>query len=294
MASQNTSKKKKKIVGTGLTGLVGSRIVELLSNEYEFIPLGIDIRDRALVQTKIAEVHPDYVLHLAAKTDVDGCEKEKHLGSKSEAWEINVQGTQNIIDACTQSKSKLIFISTDFVFSGDSPHSEADRPNPINYYGETKLEAEKRVLTLENNALVVRISFPFRAYYERKEDIVRMFISALSQGKTVRAVKDQIITPTFIDDIAYAIRSCIDLNTHGILHVCGNTSLSPYDLAMMIKNEFSLSGNVESVEFNDFYKGRADRPLKSVLSNGTIAALGIPMHSIEEALEELKKQKTHI
>lgn len=292
MINHDTSQNKKRIVGTGFTGLVGSRIVELLEDQYEFVPLGIDVRVKEEIQQKVSQLKPDYMLHLAAKTDVDGCEKEKYLGEKSDAWQINVQGTQNIVDACIQNNVKMVFVSTDFVFSGDTPHGESDIPNPLNFYGKTKLEAERYVQTLGNNGLIIRISFPFRAYFNKREDIVRMFISSLRQGKTVKAVKDQIITPTFIDDIATAIPTIIERQVDGILHLSGGVPISPYELAIMIKNEFNLSGTVDPVEFKDFYKGRAMRPLKSILSNGTITTLGLKTHTIEEALKEIKEKQS--
>lgn len=110
-----------KILGTGLNGLVGSRIVELLKDKYEFenlsLSTGVDITDRNIVLEKIKSSDAEVVLHLAAKTDVDGCELDKPLGEKGEAWKINVKGTQNIADGCLKFNKKLIYISTDFAFS---------------------------------------------------------------------------------------------------------------------------------------------------------------------------------
>src|SRR5258706_2620896 len=111
------------IIGTGLSGLVGSRIVELLGATYSFEDIsrktGTDITNKDAVFERIKNSKAEIVLHLAAKTDVDGCEKEKDLGESGEAWKINVLGTQNIIDACQETKKKLIYISTDMVLYGD-------------------------------------------------------------------------------------------------------------------------------------------------------------------------------
>src|SRR5438132_277690 len=111
-----------KILGTGLQGLIGSRIVELLSSSYTFENIsrttGVDISDNAQVTKAIEQSNAEIILHLAAKSDVDGCEKDKSLGIRGEAWQINVKGTENIAMACERLGKKLIFVSTDFVFNG--------------------------------------------------------------------------------------------------------------------------------------------------------------------------------
>ena len=139
-----------KILGTGLDGLVGSRIIELLSGKHEFenlsLSTGADITDRNAILQKIKNSDAQIMLHLAAKTDVDGCELDKPLGEKGDAWKINVFGTQNVVDGCSESNKKIIYISTDFVFDGTKEaYSEEDAPNPVNWYGQTKFLGEMEV-----------------------------------------------------------------------------------------------------------------------------------------------------
>src|SRR5258706_8157755 len=114
---------KTKILGIGLTGLVGSRIVELLDNTYEFENLstssGIDITNKENITKAIISSDASIIFHAAAYTDVKGAEKEKELGEKSLAWQINVEGTRNIALACEKMRKKLIYISTDLVLGGD-------------------------------------------------------------------------------------------------------------------------------------------------------------------------------
>src|SRR5579883_1052835 len=113
-----------KLLITGGNGLVGSRIVELLSNTYQFDSInrteGTDITNKEAVLNKVKSSDASTVLHLAAKADVEGCEKEKELGKNSDAWKIHVEGTKNILEACEQTQKKLIYISTDFVFDGEN------------------------------------------------------------------------------------------------------------------------------------------------------------------------------
>ena len=161
------------IIGTGLSGLVGSRIVELLSDKYQFedisLATGIDITDKPAVLMVVQKNQADLILHLAAMTDVDRCEKDKLSGENGDAWKINVNGTQNIVDAAESFNKKVLYISTDFVFDGNADfYTEDDQPNPINWYAQTKYEGEKIVLQQPKN-LVIRIAYPYRKEFDQKK-----------------------------------------------------------------------------------------------------------------------------
>jgi dTDP-4-dehydrorhamnose reductase len=132
-----------KILATGLQGLLGSRVNDLLSSSYTFQNIsrttGVDITNIDQVKDAIKHSNADIVLHLAAKTDVDGCEDDKVIGKEGQAWKVNVYGTRNIAQACEAYKKKLIYISTDFVFDGEKEfYTEEDTPHPINWYAITK------------------------------------------------------------------------------------------------------------------------------------------------------------
>jgi dTDP-4-dehydrorhamnose reductase len=284
-----------KILGTGLTGLVGSRIVELLSGKYQFEGIGrsagIDIANKNSVLEKIQNSDGEVVLHLAAKTDVDGCEKDKRLGQDGEAWKINVEGTRNIADACFQTEKKLIYISTDFVFDGTKDtYFEQDLPNPVNWYAQTKYEGEKIIQELESPWNIVRIAYPYRAKFT-KSDFFRSILKRLQEGNPIIAVTDHIFTPTFIDDIAFALDAIINSSSTGIFHVVGSQSLSPFDAAKLIADEFGLDkSNIAKTTRSKFFVDRAPRPFQLALKNDRITKLGIPMRTFEEGLGEIKKQ----
>lgn len=282
-----------KILGTGLSGLVGSRIVELLEDSFEFESSDVDISDEEKIKEKISDSDASVVLHLAAKTDVDGCETDKDLGEKGEAWKINVLATQYIADVCQNLEKKLLYISTDFVFSGlDCPkegYSEDDNPNPVNWYAQTKYEAEKIVLSNSQNA-VVRISYPYRSHFQRP-DVVRSLLANMGQNKKILVVKNRIITPTFIDDIAFTIPLIINKNASGIFHAVGSQSLTFLDGAKLIAKTFGLDSSlIEEVEASEFYKGRAKRPFQLALKNDKITQLGAKMSTFEEGLIKFKNQ----
>lgn len=284
------------ILATGLSGLVGTRIAGLLP-QYSFIDLsrktGIDITNRDEVRKKIFETEADYILHLAAKTDVDGCEKERDLGTESEAWKINVEGTRNVVGAASEKDIPVIYFSTEFVFDGEKPvgelYREEDTPNPVNFYAQTKYEGEKIVQENQKN-IILRIAYPYRAQFE-KNDFVRAILSRLKNNQPIAAITDHTMTPTFIDDIALALDVLFQKKESGIYHAVGNQRLSPYEAAMTIAETFSCDRNLISETTRaQFFKDRAVRPFNLGISNDKITELGAHMHTFKEGLQTIKQQ----
>jgi len=284
-----------RILGTGLTGLVGSRLVELLSTKYEFENIsrstGVDIEDKKSVLAKISTSDAPVVLHLAAKANVDGCETDKPLGQNGEAWKINVEGTRNVANACSETNKKLIYISTDFVFDGTKEvYSEDDVPNPVNWYAQTKFEGEKIVRDLKTPWIIARIAYPYRAEFV-KSDFFRAIFNRLKSGQEVMAVTDHIFNPTFIDNIALALDALIETNSQGIFHVVGSQSLTPFAAANLIADEFNLDkSRITETTRAVFFDNRALRPFQLSLKNDKITKLGVSMKSFEDGLGEIKTQ----
>lgn len=287
-----------KIIGTGLSGLVGSRIVELLSGEYQFEDIsrktGTDITNYHAVLDRIKNSEAEIVLHLAAKTDVDGCERDKEQGENGEAWKINVLGTQHVVKACEDSGKKIIFISTDFVFSGnDTPekgYTEENATNPVNWYGKTKVESEKVVEQAKTPWVIMRIGTPYRADFTKK-DFMRFILSVLQEKKEIRVVKDQKFNPTFIDDIAFVLKRLIENKEEGIFHVFGSQTISPYEGVLEMADIFALNKNlIKPVTYDEFFANRAKRPIDLTMNNDKISNLGILMRGWIEGLEEVKRQ----
>ncbi|HSX40593.1 MAG TPA: SDR family oxidoreductase [Candidatus Saccharimonadales bacterium] len=288
----------KKIIATGLNGLVGSQVAQLLKEKYEFKNIsrstGVDITSKEQVLEAMQKSDGQIVLHLAGKTNVDACELDKTLGENGEAWKINVDGTKNVAEACLKTEKKLIYISTDFVFDGEKSskdgYSENDTPNPINWYGQTKYEAEKAVSDAGISCLIARISYPYRSSFE-KNDFARAMLNRLKQGQKISAVTDHVFCPTFIDDIAWALEVLIEQSAQGIYHVTGTGSLTPYEAAIAIAKTFDLDeGLVEKTTREVYFKNGAPRPFYLAMNNAKIKSLGVNMRSFEEGLEELKKQ----
>lgn len=283
---------KHEIIGTGLSGLVGSRVVELLSSSYSFTDLSwqssVDIRDRRAVFKRIGESGASSVFHFAAKTDVDGCENESSKGKESEAWQINVVGTKHVAEACKLYNKQLLYISTDFVFDGDhAPYSETDIPHPINFYGRTKFEGEQVVLQTIENPIIVRISFPYRKSFDQKKDLIRSVAEKINAGEEQQAITDQYIVPTFIDDIAYSLELLIKQRESGIFHVVGSQAVTPYELFEKIGFSLRIGPRLVPVAREAYYQGRAKRPYKSILKNDKITRLGAHLLTVDEGLAKI-------
>ena len=289
---------KIKIFGIGGSGLIGSRVVELLKDKYDIDTIsqqtGVDITRIETLNNITNDSSHQCVILFAAKADVDGCEKDKPLGEQGDAYKINVLGVKNVIEACKKNNKKLIYISTDFVFDGENPsaggYTEEDTPKPINWYGETKLKGEETVKNSGIPFLILRPAFPYRKEFAPKKDFVRAMLGRLQNNQPVVAITDHIMTPTFIDDIAFALDKLIETNASGIYHIVGSQSLTPYDAALLIAKKFDCNTSLISKTTRaEFSKERAPRPFNLSMNNDKIIKLGVTMRTFAEGLEVISK-----
>lgn len=288
---------KPQIIGIGMSGLVGSRISELLSDEFEFKSFdrdsGVDITDKNSLLKITKEKNARFILLLAGKTDVDGCERDKEFGEQGEAWNVNVNGAKNVAEVAKESDKKIIYISTDFVFDGEKPekeeYSEADSENPINWYGVTKFEGEKRVIESGADYMIVRIAYPFRSKFDEKLDFVRFIKKKLEEGSEISMVADHIFCPVFIDDVAYGLKILINDDASGLYHLVGEDKLTPYGAAVRIADVFGFDRNlIRMTTRAEFFKDRAPRPFNLALSNDKIEKIGVKIHGFDESLQLIK------
>ncbi|MBI4079295.1 MAG: SDR family oxidoreductase [Candidatus Levybacteria bacterium] len=287
-----------KILGVGLSGLVGSRIVELLQNKHSFEDIsydtGVDIIDKQAVTKAVQASSAQIIFHLAAKANVDACEEDKSKGKMGDAWRINVEGTRNVVDAAVTTGKRIIYISTDFVFDGEETLQNGYRedavPNPLNWYAVTKYEGEKIVAAASVPWAVLRIAYPYRSFFPRN-DFVRAILTRLQKGEVVHAVEDHVMSPTFIDDLASAINMLIERKATGIYHVVGSQFVTPYQAALAIAETFSLPKSLIAKTTRDnYFAGRAKRPFRLALNNDKIEQLGVRMRTFEEGLLEVRSQ----
>lgn len=299
------------IIATGLSGLIGSRIQELLGGNFDFtdfsLESGVNILDldklkQAFEENKEAEA----VIHLAAFTDVSQAWKER--GDKNGlCFKVNVLGTRNIASLCQQYQKFLIHISTDYVFNGQKPltelYTEEDQAIPLEeeWYSQTKFWAEQEVQKSGCQFVILRTAFPFKAQPARDEkkvganfklDLVRKIIKKLKNKEEIKMFIDQIITPTFADDLAAVINKVINSKPGGIYHCVGSTPIYPFEMAHKIAAVFSLDkSKIKESRIEDLGKDQRPRQKNLGLSNKKLETdLGIKMHTFEEALEIIKQQ----
>lgn len=284
-----------KILATGLSGLVGTRIQELLSI-YEFTDLslstGIDITDNSQVFDTFSKNDSSWVLHLAALADVDACEKNKEL-----AYKVNVLGTRNIVEACKKFNKKLIHISTDFVFCDDKDeYFEDSKRTSVNYYAETKILAEDEVSRgLDaKNWVILRLSHPYKLPVENepKKSFFQRMYEILKKGEDLTAISDFYSRPTYIDDIASVIDKLIKLNLSGTYNCVGGNLLTGFDEARQICEVFGFDAKkVKQVKLDDYFENRAKRPHKLNLNNDKIEReTGVQMRTFKEGLLDIKSK----
>ncbi len=294
---------KIKIAVIGASSMVGSRFVKLSQNNFELIKTDlhgenqIDIRDKNSVDNFFKNHNFDWVILLSAYTDVDGAEKQR--GDKTGiCWKVNVQGVKNVVDACKKYGRKLIFISTDFVFEGThGPYSEdtpaGQNPKKISWYGLTKVEGENIILSNLKDAIILRIAYPYRGKFEEKDDIAKRFLKLYRDKKMYPVFTDQIITPTFIDDLAPAIKLLIEKESKGTFHLASPLPTTQFDFARKVIETFG--GDPDSVpkgSIVEFLKrpGVTPRPIKGGLKVEKIESLGFTPTNWDRGIEIIHQQ----
>lgn len=287
-----------KIVIFGGSGLVGSRFIELNENNLEIVaPLAneVDILDKDKVQSFLERQDScDAVVNFAAFTNVERAENQKE-DERGICYKVNAVGPKNIAEICKDLNKHLVQISTEYIFDGskaDSAYKEDDKPNPINWYGQTKYFGEKFVLESSCSSTIVRISMPFSAFYGLKKDIARFFLDQLKQGNVINAVEDQNITPTYVYDISGSLSVILERKAKGIYHVCSKNSTTPFEFAKLIAKTFGLDETlIKPVSFKEYNKDKVAKLLKnSWLDSGKFTQEfgGESLHLIEESVSLFK------
>jgi dTDP-4-dehydrorhamnose reductase len=287
-----------KLLITGASGLYGSKLAELaVARNFEVYSCDVqelpvcgnfvkfDVSNKELVNETFKRVNPDVVVHAATLTDVDKCELNKEL-----AWKINVEGTKNILEAAKSAGSFLIYISTDYVFNGEKGnYNESDKPDPINYYGLTKLKAEELVKA-QAEYFIARPSVIYGSTPAAgKVNFALWLIDALRKGERVKIVTDQWNTPTLNTNLADMTMEVVERRLTGTFHLCGATRVSRYRFAELIAEAFGLDKSLIDSALSSQFKWPAKRPMDSSLDTSKAQQiLGNKPLEIGEALQRLK------
>lgn len=280
------------IIVSGKNGQLGCELKDASLSfprfEFHFFDRAeLDIASNNAITAVFEKYKPAYFINTAAYTAVDKAETEQEL-----AYLINAEATGNIANACKAYDSKLIHISTDYVFNGNAsePYKETDATDPVNYYGYTKWMGEQ--LALQNNAqtIVIRTSWVYSVY---GSNFVKTMLRLMKERSDLNVVNDQFGTPTYAKDLAEAIMQIIDQhNFHpGIYHFSNEGAINWHQFATAIKEIKQLNCNIHPIPSSQ-YPTPAKRPAYSVLSKEKIqSAFGIQLkpwqQSLAECLEKL-------
>jgi dTDP-4-dehydrorhamnose reductase len=289
---------EKRLLVTGASGLLGNRIVELAKSYYTIVPLHntkplqsnslkIDITKAIEVLSLFNRLKPAVVIHTASETNVDKCETDKR-----HAWKINVEGARNIAEACRKVNAKLVAISTDYVFDGEKGgYTEEDKPNPVSYYGLTKLEGEKQVINYCKNYAILRTSVLY-GWHSWKQNFATWVINKLKQQQEITVVEDHYNTPTLADNLAEMAVEVAEKDLQGIYHASGNERISRYEFAKRIAKTFDLNSSlIKPVKMSQLAAWIAKRPRDSSLDTSKIQKqLKTKPLNITEGLNKMKEE----
>jgi dTDP-4-dehydrorhamnose reductase len=263
----------------GASGLLGQALVEELKNEQltALSSKDADLRDRARIEAVIRDSRPDWIILSAAYTDVDGCESNREL-----AFAVNCEGAVNVAQAARQAGSRLIFLSTDYVFDGQgtSPYSVDHPRHPINVYGESKARAEERLLEILSDVCIARTSWLFG---HGGKCFPETILKLATSRPELAVVNDQRGSPTYTVDLAAALAQLCRKSARGIVHVTNAGDCTWYEFAKEILRVAGSKTTVKPVTTAEFPRP-ALRPAYSVLSPASREAYGIRMPEWQDAV----------
>ncbi len=286
---------------TGASGLLGGNLLmqareqHLVTALYHSHPLqleGVDIvggdlsRPGEAVQI-VGKSNPDWVVHCAAATNVDDCERDPET-----AFRLNRDMARLVAEAAHASGARFVHISTDAVFDGKrGDYTERDAPNPINVYGHSKLEGEQAVLEADPDALVVRTNL-YGWSAQPKKSLAEWFLANLESGNPCYGFADISIAPILATDLADLLLQMLGENLHGHYHVVGGECVSKYEFGVKLAKTFTLQPDVIRSASVEIAGLAAPRPPRLCLSGEKIEkTLGIRLPGLEEGLGRLKSQR---
>lgn len=294
----------KRVLITGANGLVGQELVALMSRypEYDvlatardpeprfvgascgYVPL--DITSPAEIRHIFTDFSPGIVINCAAMTQVDACEE-----AKESCWQVNVEAVESLARSCKAIGSRLIQVSTDFVFDGlGGPYREDARPNPVSYYGRSKLAAENTVRTvgLDSWAIARTVLVYGTGHQLSRSNFALWVLDKLSREEPIRVVTDQFRSPTYAPDLADGIERIARFGKTGVFHLSGREILSVYDFARTIAEVFELDKSlIEPTDASHFPQPAARPPKTGFIILKAETELGYKPRPMRQALRHL-------
>jgi len=296
----------KSILITGSNGLLGQKLLKLLSGntEYKVIATArgenrvsettgfefhsLDICNENAVLSLINEVKPDYIINTAAMTNVDQCEDDKE-----ECWDLNVNAVSYLTKAAEQRGAFLLHLSTDFIFDGlDGPYLEDAKPNPLSYYGDSKLAAEKVLSESSIDWAIARTVLVYGITEKMSRSNIILWVkNSLEEGKNLTIVDDQWRSPTLAEDLAMGCFLIVKNHAKGIYNISGKDVLTPYEMAMQTVDFFGLDASLIEKTDGSKFKQKAKRPAKTgFIIDKAVNEIGYKPHSFMEGIKILSQQ----
>ncbi|MBS1489437.1 MAG: SDR family oxidoreductase [Bacteroidetes bacterium] len=293
-----------KILITGSNGLLGQKLVELISSKpahhliatakaksvfshgVDFYPM--DVTSSAEIENVLIATRPEVVIHTAALTQVDQCESEKE-----KCWLNNVTAVEYLVKACQKINAHLIHLSTDFIFDGThGPLDENEKPNPLSYYGESKLAAEKIVQTSPIRWSIVRTVLVYGVTQDMSRSNIVLWVKKNLEDETaINVVNDQWRTPTLAEDLATGCYLAAIKKAKGIFNISGEEMMTPYDIAIATAEFFKLNKSLIRQTDSTKFTQPAKRPAKTgFIIDKAKRELGYQPHSFKEGLSILAGQ----
>ena len=285
-----------KIALIGANGQLGSDLARVVpARGHDLVPLAhadVEVTDAGSVEAMMQRHRPDIVLNMAAFHKVDSCEDEVE-----KTFAVNVYGVRNVALACRAHGAALVHMSTDYVFGGDktrsTPYVESDTPAPINVYGISKLTGEHFVCYILDRYFIFRVSglYGVAGSSGKGGNFVELMLRLAREGKEIRVVDDQRLTPTYTVDLAQQIAAVIEAEHCGLYHATSQGNCTWYRFAAEIFRQSGLSPNLSRAKTGDFGE-KATRPAYSVLENKALQEIGLDMmRPWQEALADYLQER---
>jgi dTDP-4-dehydrorhamnose reductase len=297
-----------KVVVTGSNGLLGQSLINLLLKEKEvykvfglsrgdnrsgrddFSYISIDIINEKKLKEILLETEPNVIINTAAMTQVDDCE-----GDRKACDLLNVSVVEWLGEISEKIEAHLIHLSTDFIFDGiKGNYKETDVPNPLSYYGVSKLKSEEVLINSKISYTILRTILVFGKVYDMsRSNIVLWVKSMLEKGKEITIVDDQFRSPTYVEDLALACKIAMDKKAKGIFNISSNELLSVYEIVQQIADVFHLDKKLIKPISTSTLNQTAPRPAKTGFDlSKTNRVLEFYPESFKESLEKFRQSLT--
>jgi dTDP-4-dehydrorhamnose reductase len=296
----------KRVLITGSNGLLGQSLLRLLlqeKNQFEVIGLSlgknrsgrddfeyrsIDVTSESLLKENVLEIHPDVIINTAAMTQVDACEEHQQ-----ECDALNIGVVQSLISVAAQINAHVIHLSTDFIFDGKKgTYKETDAPNPISYYGRSKLKSEEILIDSKIEYTILRTILVYgKVQGMSRNNIVLWVKEQLENKQEITLVEDQFRTPTYVENLALACKISMEKKALGIYHVASDSLLSIYEIGQQIAEVFELDTSLIKPISTSTLNQLAARPIRTGFDlTKTAKELDLHPTSFQQDLQRFKEK----